>query len=776
MKVKQEVKQPIYPCDEWLIREEQFKIEDNYRNETVFTLANGYLGTRGTFEEAYPFPIDQGLEGNFINGFYESEEIRYGELTYGVPEKSQTMLNVTNAKEISLFLDGEKLSLLTGSITDYERILDLKKAVLSRSFNWETKSGKKVRIEINRMVSFEEKHVMAVSYGVEALNFDGEAEFLSVLDGEVINHTRDTNPLIDYGPYGRVLSIEEKIMEGDYLALKQRTKNTGLALACGALHEVLGNVCGFEQEEVEYQIKNRYRVRLTRGDSTVLTKYIVYYNSREADDVALLNMTRETAQRVKDKGFLKLVEAQAAFMNRFWENADIRIEGDAALQQGVRFNLFHVLQSAGRDGLTGMAAKGLTGEGYEGHYFWDTEMYGMPFFTSAFPEVSKKLMDFRYGTLEAARKRARVMGHKKGALYPWRTINGEEASAYYPQGTAQYHINADVAYALNQYIRMTGDVAYLEEKGAEIFFETARLWYDLGAFTELRDGRFCICDVTGPDEYTSIVDNNFYTNLMARENLLYACESADYLKNNRPGVWEEISSRIDLKEEEPECWRRAAERMYFPYEEKLGIYGQDDTFLYKKPLDMNQIPEENLPMLLHYHPLYVYRHRVAKQADLLMGLFLAGDKFQLEEKKRNYDFYEKVTLHDSSLSTCIFSIMACEIGYDKDAYDYFTCTSRLDLDDYHKNVHTGIHAANMAGTWMGIVYGFAGMRMKGSQLHFNPKLPKAWKKYSFRVNYNGRLIEVEISRDHTEYRLIKGDPIVIYSGGREVRVSQDEKI
>ena len=471
---------------------------------------------------------------------------------------------------------------------------------------------------------------------------------------------------------------------------------------------------------------------------------------------------------------------QRSYLSSFWDRADVVIDGNVSMQQGIRFNLFHILQGAPATDRTSMPAKCLTGEGYEGHYFWDTEMYMINPFICGAPEIAKNLLDYRYRTLDQARERARVMGHGAGALFPWRTINGDEASAYYPQGTAQYHINADIAYALNYYLQMTGDTEYLLAKGAEILVETARLWYDLGAFVDTRDGKFCISDVTGPDEYTSIVDNNFYTNSMAAENMRNAHRALEQIQKDHPDRFKELKQTLRLKDGEHEAWLRAAEKMYYPYDENLRLFGQDDTFLYKKPLDKDSIPEAKLPMLLHFHPLAVYRYRLAKQADLLFAMLLLGDRYSLDEKRRHFDFYEKVTLHDSSLSPCIFSILACDIGYYDKALDYFNMTSRLDLDDYHKNVYAGVHAANMAGTWMSITWGFAGMRVYNGELFFRPWIPDEWKSYRFTILYRGRKIGVTVSgggadlgRAETAFDLLDGGPLTVYVDGRPVLLKKD---
>ena len=463
-------------------------------------------------------------------------------------------------------------------------------------------------------------------------------------------------------------------------------------------------------------------------------------------------------------------------MQEFWKKADIKIEGDDQLQQGIRFNLFHIMQSAGRDGRTGMGAKGLSGEGYEGHYFWDTEMYVLPVFIYTDAELAKQLLTYRYDTLDAARDRARILGHTKGALYPWRTINGEEASTYFPLGTAQYHINGDIAYAYKLYFDITGDYDFLIEKGAEVLIETARVWADVGCFAECKDNKYCICAVTGPDEYNAIVDNNFYTNLIARENLRSAVRALNKVKELDKEAYNKLVKKLDFSEDEVEYWERIIENMYFPYDEKLQIYPQDDGFLMRKPWDESKIPEEKRHLLYeNYHPLFVYRQKMAKQADAILGMLLYSNYFTNEELKRNYDFYQTVTLHHSSLSTSIFGILASQIGYDDEAYKYFSQSATMDLEDMHNNFYAGIHAANMAGTWQGIVFGFAGVRSNRGYLEINPKIPNQWNSYEFNIQYKGSDLSIKITKEDVTYQLLNDVEISFESLGESLTLKKGEK-
>ncbi|MDO4324155.1 MAG: glycosyl hydrolase family 65 protein [Lachnospiraceae bacterium] len=828
-------KKPIYPVEPWTITETAFEVKNNYRNETTFALSNGYIGTRGTFEEAYPFDIDTGLEGNFVNGFYESEQIRYGEANFGSPLLSQSLLNLPNLKETALYLDGEKFDMREGKAEEYSRTLYMKDGVLVRRLIWTSPSGKKAEICIRRLVSFAMKNIMAISYQATPLNFDGELCFVSRLNGDVENHTRKTNPIVDYGPFGRklepiCLKADEK--EGS-LYYEGVTQTSRLTVGCGSIHRIFagkaGEECnlenakpgrktktqavdvltdtdgrktktqaaavllGTDSETHTYDASLSFRVSAKRGVTVTLEKMICYSTSLDsaADDLA--EFVSGTLAEAGALGYEELERRQKEYLHRFWETADIEIlgEGNDALSQGVRFNLFHIFQAAGRDGRTGMGAKGLSGEGYEGHYFWDTEMYIMPVFTYTEPEVTKRLLEYRYDTLPQARQRARILGHPQGALFPWRTINGEEASTYYPLGTAQYHINADIEYALALYLQATGDVKFFKEKGAEILIETARVWADVGSFAECKGGKYCICSVTGPDEYNVLVDNNFYTNLMAREHLRDAVTAVEYLQREDPDTLQRLISRLDFDLSEAEVWKRIVENMYFPYDETRRVYPLDDGFMMRRPWDESRIPPEKRAWLYeNYHPLFIMRHRMSKQADAILGMYLHSNLFSDEELRRNYDFYQEVTLHHSSLSTCIFGIVACDIGtrlqhaaagtapeheadpYFQEAYEYFSQSARMDLDDYHNNFYAGIHAANMAGTWQAIVNGFAGLRCFDGKLSFRPYLPKAWEGYRFCLRFRDAVLRVEITQGEAKFTLAEGERISFAVYGNEITITE----
>lgn len=757
-----------YPYDRWKIIEDKFDIENNFKNETIFALGNGYIGFRGDFEENYRWDPGAGSCGTYLNGFYETKDICYGESFYGNVNKGQTMLNVTNGKIIKLYIEDEEFDMRKGSIIEYSRVLDLREGILKRHVLWCSDSGKKIGIDITRLVSFTNKYLAAIRYEVTPLNFSGKVSMASYLDGDVKNRSEGNDPRVGSGFSKRVLKPMGCTANGSSGEIIESTVNSGFSLACAMENEATASC--------EYSIKNAcselkcgviYDFAAQKDCPIVLDKFIAYAASRDFDENDIADMARGIAEKAQKEGFIKILNDQHEFMKEFWYRADVTIEGDDAIQQGIRFNMFHLLQSAGRDGKTNIAAKGLTGEGYEGHYFWDTETYILPFFVYTFPSIARKFLEYRYNTLDEARERAGQMA-VKGALFPWRTIDGRECSAYYPAGTAQYHIDADIAFAVKKYMESTDDIGFLVSCGAEILFETARMWGSLGDFIEHKGNKFCINCVTGPDEYTAIVNNNYYTNLMARENLNYAFDTAVWLEKNKPEEFKALSQKIGLSREEVLFWKKAADNMYLPQDDKLNIFLQDDAFLDRAPWDFENTPEDKYPLLLYYHPLVIYRHQVCKQADLVLALYLLSHKFSVDEIKRNLNFYERFTTHDSSLSECVFSIVSSEAGYFDKAYKYFIDTARMDLDDSQGNTKDGVHTANMAGAWLCVVNGFAGMRVHDGMLEFSPHLPEEWESYSFRVTYKSRLLQVSISREAVKYELLEGEKLEIFDRGKKI--------
>ncbi len=754
----------MFPVDTWRIIEKRLAPRYLEQCETLFALSNGYLGIRGAFEENRP--VFQ--RGTFINGFHETWPIRYGETAYGFAETGQTMLNVADAKTVRLFVDDEPFTLEHAHLLEYQRILDMRVGVLKRALLWETPAGKRVSIRSTRLVSFVHRHLAAVEYEVTVE--DDEAPVTVISEVEVPSHTneQDGDPRRARGFDERVLIPLLQRNDGARLLLAHRTRSSGMTIACGAEHLVECEAdIATEPHCEDDRTHIAYSFRAQPGQTFRLIKYITYHTSHTASGEELAERAERTLDRVRQDGWQDLRTGQERYVADFWRRSDVEIRGDQRVQQSVRWNLFQLLQASARVEGAGIGARGLTGTTYDGHYFWDTEIYVLPFLVYTAPRIARELLRFRHGMLDAARRRARDVG-ERGALFPWRTINGEEASAYYAAGTAQYHINADIVYALRKYVQVTHDTHFLASHGAEILVETARLWMGLGFFSEQRGGRFCINGVTGPDEYNTVVNNNLFTNLMAQDNLRYAAAVLRALKDDQPERYAALVDRTGFVEEEATSWEQAAEAMEVPYNETRGIHLQDDSFLEKQRWDLESTPSENYPLLLHYHPLVIYRHRVIKQADVVMALFLQGSHFTLAEKRRNFDYYDPLTTGDSSLSVCIQSIVASEIGYYEEAFEYFRYAVLMDLADIGGNVRDGVHVAAIGGTWMTLTYGFAGMRDHDGLLSFDPRLPVQWEGLKFPLTIKGRELTVDIERDRVTYELHSGAALSIRHQGREV--------
>lgn len=766
MKQEQQVKHEIHP---WSLVEKSFQPGEYCLNATLFSLGNGYIGLRGAFEEGYdPEPFSDGC---YLNGVYASEPISYGESAYGYARNNQRMLTVPDGKSIHVWIDGERFSIAEGELINYERHLDMSAGITQRKLTWRSPHGKTIELIVQRLVSLSEKHLFVLKLEITPLDFDGEVRLQSCLDGNLAQADRSDDPRLASPIDQEDIEWLENTADGDYLALALSVKSSDFYVCSAALHHCEGSA---EYTSVNLHSKDcvstEYRFNARRNTPIRLTKYVAYFAEQNAAPIEASQL-RSYLQCCANKSYMEHAESQRIEMQKFWEESDIQVGGNDALQQGIRFNLYHLFQSLGRDGRTNIAAKGLSGDGYDGHYFWDTEIYVLPFFLYTQPQMARGLLEYRHSILDAARSRAREMAIHKGALFPWRTIGGEECSAYYPAGTAQYHINADIAYAVRHYSRVTGDTEFLRDKGAEVVIEGARMWMEIGHFNPRRNNKFCINEVTGPDEYTALVDNNFYTNLMARAHLEYAAEVFQWLQSFDPEACRTLAERIQLSPEEPTSWARAAETMYLPYDQSMGIHPQDDGFLDKPVWDFAETPEEKYPLLLHYHPLVIYRHQVCKQADVVLGLLLQSSEFSVAQKRRDFDFYEPLTTHDSTLSACIHSIIASEVGYPDKALRYFQQVARMDLDNHHNNTQHGIHTACMGGTWMCMVQGFAGMRLHGNELNFNPYVPEGMDGYRFRLQFRGRTLALDIDRSKASYTLVSGEPISLHHGEHVVLLS-----
>ena len=726
-------------------------------HEALFHSANGYIGVRYDFEEGYPEPGSY-TRSQYINGFYELSTLKQPENLYGLTRQKETMLNLADTQTIRLFLEDEEFSMFLGTVQDSSLTLDMDRGIMVRRVLWRSEKGKELRLTVTRMASFHQLSLFTIEYQVEPVNFSGEIRFESGHDVDVMNYFDPNDPRTADEAIQKMTPVSSEIKDGvSYIT----------CITAGSQLEVCSGVANILSQEGERQfsvaetsVMCKYKTFAEQGSVITLTKCCVFCDSIRHDDCKA-----SAAEEMRQAVLLPMsvhYRRQADYLENYWKFCHTEIEGDERSNAALQYNLYQLIQSVGKDRNCNIPPKGLSGDGYEGQYFWDSEIYVHPFFAVTNPEISKKLIEYRYYTLDKARENARILGHQTGALYPWRTISGRECSGDFPAGSAQYHINGDVAYAVIAYYLATKDRQMMVQMGAEMIFETARVWMGTGHFFK---GKFHINDVTGPDEYTCIVNNNYYTNALAQHHLHWAVRIFRTMGND-PKVAAMIE-RIGFKSEEVDLFEKASQRMYLPYDKELKINPQDDAFMKKKPWDIKTIPCDRFPLLLHYHPLHLYRHRVCKQADTVLAYFLLED-IQSEEVMRNsYTYYETITTHDSSLSRSIFSIMAARLGWEDKALFYFGNSIRFDMEDQCKNTKDGIHIANMAGNYLMIVYGFGGFRLKESGISFAPMLPKKWQAFSFKIHFEDSRIFVRVEEEKCIFVLESGTPKSFLVYGRE---------
>ena len=751
----------IFPASDWSIVETRFSPRFYQRAETVFALSNGYLGVRGTFEEARP-ALDP---GTYVNGFHETWPIPHPEPAFGLARTGQTMLDVPDATPLRLYVDDEPLYLPTARLPEYSRSLDLREGTLSRDLVWSTGSGKHIRVRSSRLVSLEERHLMAFRFEVTAVDHPAAVVVSSQLRDHRSPHGHNEHKLdprlasvLGHRPLERRSAQDD----GMRLLAGYRARNSGMTLGAGVDHLV---ECGspfrmsttWDDEAGELLVTLEAQV----GVPLVITKYATYQSSRSTAPDELVARCGRTLDRAVAGSFERLRTRQREHLDRFWDRADVRVDADDVdprLQLAIRWNLFQVAQATWCAQGAGVPAKGLTGQAYDGHYFWDTELYIVPFLAYTQPRLARNLLRFRFSMLDRARARAREMG-QRGAMFPWRTINGDEASANFQAGTAQYHINADISFAMRQYTQVRGDPRFAAQLSAEVLVETARLWEDLGFYGT--DGLFHIHGVTGPDEYTTVVNDNTFTNLMARENLRSAATTVRWLRRGRPDDYVALVDAVSLKGGEVEAWEAAAEAMYVPYDERLGIHPQDHAFLDREVWDLESTPRDQFPLLLHHHPLVIYRFQVLKQADIVLAMLLLDDEFSDEQKLRNFEYYDRLTTGDSSLSASVQSIIAAEVGHERQALEYFSHALLMDLGDVAGNTSDGVHVASAAGVWSSLVRGFGGVRDRGGRLSFSPRLPRPWRSLEFSLRFHDRQLRVRLTHEEERYLVEEGDALEV---------------
>ena len=756
-----------YPVKPWSLYEVQYHASDPGLTETLFAVGNGFLGMRGNNAEGRRAHE----HGTFVNGLHETWKIRHAEQAYGFAEVGQTIANAPDSKVMRLYVDDEPLVLDEADVLEYERCLDFREGVLRRDVLWLTPAGKRVRVSSSRMISFPERHLAVMTMEVTMLDADApltiSCQVINRQDGEDeyagAARTSSSDPRKAERIRDRVFLPGEFWQEGDRSTLSYRVANSGMRVAVVADHTIDTANAWSVQKYIDGDIaKNVYSITARKGVPVRVTKVVSYHSSRTTPTRELVDRCCRTLDRVNAGGLDLQYANQREWLDDYWDRSDVEVPGDDALQQAIRWNIFQLAQASARaDGL-GIAAKGVTGSGYSGHYFWDTEIYLVPFLAYTSPLWARNALSVRQDMLPLARKRARML-NEAGALFPWRTINGEEASAYYAAGTAQYHINADVTYALAKFIHATADVGFLANGAIDIAVETARMWMTLGFWRMNGAERFEIHGVTGPDEYTTVVNNNLFTNVMARFNLSYAARTVRELAISRPTAHAQMIKRLDLRDEELTEWDRAAEAMTIPFSEELQIHPQDSHFLDREVWDLANTPQEQKPLMLHFHPLVIYRFQVLKQADVVLALFLQGNQFTLEEKLADFDYYDPLTTSDSTLSRVVQSIIAAEIGYQDLALEYFLHTLYVDLADLHHNTSDGVHVASAGGVWSGLVSGFGGMRDHDGILTFDPRLPASWPMLRYRMIWHGTRMIITLTADSMHVKAIDGKKPVRFS-------------
>lgn len=750
-------KQPL-PVDENKIIETDFNLKDLHHIESLFALGNGYMGLRGTYDEA-----DDGIgmcDGMYINGVFATLPYNHFHKVVGFSKKDQFTVNLTDWRIFNLYIDGEKACFSNENIKEHRRELDMINGKIDRTFIFETSTGKKAVVKSCRIVNMDKVCSAQVSYCVTPINFDGEV----VVQSQVVKLTE-----IEHAIHCSV--VEEKDTDGIY-SFVQEVNTTKQQVASAIAHTVDANEYHVEIKNEENLYSYNVTAKLSQNETLKVDKFAAF--SCYLDNIEnLQESARGLVEENKMLGFEALKVVQAEFWAKHWENGDVIIKGNAADQQAVRFSLFQLRQQLVTTNQCSIGATGLTGPGYSGKVFWDTEMYLMPYYNFTDPKSQKELLMYRYRILDKARKRAKEFG-TVGAMYSWCSIDGEETSIVFEASTAEYHLGSDIAFAIWRYCDTTGDKEFLYNYGAEIVFDTARFMAHRGRFIPERDNHFCINVVCGPDEYACGVSNNMYTNLMVQYHLRYALSIVEDMKQNAPSIYQELAEKLCLTAEELELWKNAADNMYYKYNEKLGIHEQDDSFIYKDPVDMDTIPK-NVDIRWSYHPLDLWRMQVSKQADVCLLNFIQGDKFTYEEKQRNYDYYEPRCNHGSSLSTAIYAIMAAELGK-PEAYEFFRCSAYMDISDFKHNTADGLHLACLGGVWMTVVNGFLGMRHYVDGLLFNPHIPAAWDSYKCRIAYRDAVMEVKVGKEEAVFTLVSGDELSFCIDNEEVKLTKNASV
>ena len=758
--------------DNWSILEEGFDPQQVKASESLFSIGNGAMGQRANFEEHYSGPT---FQGSYIAGVYYPDKTRVGWWKNGYPEYFAKVLNAPSWIGINVSINGEALDLHTcKNIENFKRELNMKEGWLSRSFTATLPNDIEVEVNVKRFLSLDIDELGAIDYSVKPLNTDATITYQPYLDSGITNE--DTNwddkfwDTVKVSQEGEKAFIEAKTMKTEFY--------TCTFMESQLFHNGNQVEIASEKEETDTTIVFSYTQKVTKGDTFSIHKFGGYTVDRNLDKIEVVTVAKSTLEKATSEGFTKLLEDQKQAWANIWDTADITIEGDVKAQQGIRFNIFHLNQTyLGTDKTLNIGPKGFTGEKYGGSTYWDTEAYCIPFYMATKDQsVARNLLAYRHNHLQKAIENAEKLGFKNGAaLYPMVTMNGEECHNEWEITFEEIHRNGAIAFAIFNYYRYTGDYSYIPEMGLEVLIGIARFWHQRATFSTNKN-KYVILGVTGPNEYENNVNNNFYTNYIAQWCIKYAAQSIEKVEAEYSSDYTRVMDKAKLSKAEVSEWLKVADNMYFPYSEKHNVYLQQDGFLDKELITVADLDKSQRPINQKWSWDRILRSPYIKQADTLQGMYFFEDEFTTEELERHFDFYEPFTVHESSLSPCVHSIQAAKLDRMDQAYTFYLRTSRLDLDDYNHEVHEGLHITSMAGTWMSIVEGFGGMRVKNDTLSFEPKIPKQWDGYSFKVNFRHQVVKVSVNQNETKFELEGDKDLQIFVNGKEVTISSNNLV
>ena len=759
--------------DEWKIIEEGFNPENHRSSESIFSLGNGRMGQRGNFEEEYS---GSSLIGNYIGGIYYPDKTKVGWWKNGYPEYYAKVINAPNWIGIKINIDGEPLDLAKCEVEDFRRILNMKKGFLRREFQATTPGGKKVKVDVIRFLSIVHDETGSIKYEITPLNFSGNIEVTFDLNADVINEDANYDEKF-WDEVGKTKPSDSRA------TLTAKTKKLDFHVCLGMDYHITKGQQSItptpETTENTKYIAKTVNIEAKENEPITLHKYAAIISSFNYPKDRLVEEAEKQLDTIKQKGFDTLLQEQGDAWKKKWEDSDIVIEGDKAAQQGIRFNIFMLNQTyTGEDERLNIGPKGFTGEKYGGSTYWDTEAYCLPFYLrTSSPDVPRNLLLYRYKHLQKAIENAQRLGFDKGAaLYPMVTMNGEESHNEWEITFEEIHRNGAIAYAIYNYVRYTGDESYLRDYGLEVLISISRFWKQRVNFSEPKQ-KYVMLGVTGPNEYENNINNNWYTNVIASWTMEYTMYVIDKVKREAPERYKEITEKLNFNDiTETNSWRDIVENMYFPYDPEREVFLQQEGYLDKEQKTIEDLSPSERPINQVWSWDRILRSCFIKQADVLQGLFFFEDRYSKDTIKRNFDFYEPKTVHESSLSPCVHSILAAKLGYREKAYNLYLRTARLDLDDYNNEVAEGCHVTSMAGTYMSVVEGFGGMRIKENELHFDPFIPKEWNLFSFIVKFRGRQLKVEVDKENTTIYNQSGDPIKLYLFGKPYEISENNKI